>query len=144
MIWDPVIREDATASNAVTTKMSDFQKLLEIARAEIAAFISELPPEVRTHAQGVPVIFHRAPTLHLTGLQDFEGILGLFVGDSLLEGQLAGQGQPPSILLFLEELWDFAGQEESAFREEIRVTYAHELGHYLGWDEEDLEERGLD
>jgi len=26
----------------------------------------------------------------------------------------------------------------------VRITYLHELGHYLGWDESDLEARGLD
>jgi predicted Zn-dependent protease with MMP-like domain len=26
----------------------------------------------------------------------------------------------------------------------VRVTYLHELGHFLGWDEEDLAARGLD
>lgn len=25
----------------------------------------------------------------------------------------------------------------------FRLTYLHELGHYLGWDEGDLERRGL-
>jgi len=30
------------------------------------------------------------------------------------------------------------------YREEVRVTYLHELGHYLGWDEDDLTARGLD
>ena len=30
------------------------------------------------------------------------------------------------------------------FREEVRLTYLHELGHYLGWDEDELTARGLD
>ena len=51
---------------------------------------------------------------------------------------------PPQILLFLANIWDYAGGAEPAFREEVRVTYLHELGHYLGWDESDLEVRGLD
>ena len=47
------------------------------------------------------------------------------------------------ILLFLENLWDFAGEDEEIFRQEVRTTYLHELGHYLGLEEIDLEERGL-
>ena len=31
-----------------------------------------------------------------------------------------------------------------AFREETRLTYLHELGHYLGWGEDELAARGLD
>ncbi|NCC93758.1 MAG: hypothetical protein EOM10_10815, partial [Opitutae bacterium] len=30
------------------------------------------------------------------------------------------------------------------YRDEVRVTYYHELGHYLGLEEGDLEERGLE
>jgi len=30
------------------------------------------------------------------------------------------------------------------FREEVERTYLHELGHYLGWDEDDVAARGLD
>jgi len=34
--------------------------------------------------------------------------------------------------------------EEDAYREEVRITFLHELGHYLGLDEGDLSERGLE
>ena len=47
--------------------------------------------------------------------------------------------QPTQIILFLENLWEFAGTDEAAYREEIRITYLHELGHYFGMDEDDYE-----
>ena len=33
---------------------------------------------------------------------------------------------------------------EEFFRDEVHTTYLHELGHYLGLDEDDLTERGLE
>ena len=33
--------------------------------------------------------------------------------------------------------------DEADYKEEVRITYFHELGHYLGLEEDDLEERGL-
>ncbi|MBL9126699.1 MAG: metallopeptidase family protein, partial [Verrucomicrobiales bacterium] len=48
------------------------------------------------------------------------------------------------ILLFLENLWEFVEGDSDGYYEEVRTTYLHELGHYLGLDEIDLEERGLD
>ena len=30
----------------------------------------------------------------------------------------------------------------ATFRAEVRTTLLHEIGHVLGWDEQDLEERG--
>jgi predicted Zn-dependent protease with MMP-like domain len=70
-------------------------------------------------------------------------LLGLFVGDPLAE---AGQSSalPAQILLFVENLWDFAEEDIEIFLEEVQTTYLHELGHYLGLDEIDLEERGLE
>jgi predicted Zn-dependent protease with MMP-like domain len=51
---------------------------------------------------------------------------------------------PPQILLFLENIWDYAGGDTGLYRDEVRITYYHELGHYLGWDEDELSRRGLD
>jgi hypothetical protein len=51
---------------------------------------------------------------------------------------------PPQILLFLDNIWDLAEADESNYRDEVRLTYLHELGHYLGWNEEEIAQRGLD
>ena len=37
-----------------------------------------------------------------------------------------------------------AAGDIKTFREEVRKTLMHELGHYLGLDEDDLIERGLE
>ena len=39
---------------------------------------------------------------------------------------------------------DFAEEDEEFFCDEVHTTYLHELGHYLGLDEDELTERGLD
>jgi predicted Zn-dependent protease with MMP-like domain len=51
---------------------------------------------------------------------------------------------PPQIFLYMANLWDFAGEDVEAFRSEVRLTYLHELGHFLGWDEDDVASRGLE
>jgi predicted Zn-dependent protease with MMP-like domain len=51
---------------------------------------------------------------------------------------------PAEIELFLENLWDFADGDHKVFCDEVRITYLHELGHFLGWDEDDLAARELD
>ena len=48
---------------------------------------------------------------------------------------------PPQIILFVENVWDFAEGDGNVFRDEIRTTFLHELGHYLGLDEDDLIDR---
>ena len=69
--------------------------------------------------------------------------LGLFLGESMADPP-SNHPQPTQIILFLNNLWEFTGTDESTFLEEVRITYLHELGHYFGFDEDDLEERNLD
>jgi predicted Zn-dependent protease with MMP-like domain len=50
---------------------------------------------------------------------------------------------PATIQLFRCNLARVASDREELL-EEVRVTLLHEIGHYLGLDEDDLEARGLD
>jgi hypothetical protein len=68
--------------------------------------------------------------------------LGLFEGPSAMEE--ADAGDLPRIRLFLMNLWEWTDRDEQDFRDEVGTTFLHELGHYLGWDEDELIERGLD
>lgn len=52
--------------------------------------------------------------------------------------------QSGSARFWLENLWDFAEHDEETFRDEVRVTLLHEIGHLLGWDEDDIADRGLE
>lgn len=68
--------------------------------------------------------------------------LGLFVGPEHADQEEVPL--PPQIFLYLENIWELAEEDEAAFAAEVHVTFLHELGHYLGLDEEDLFDRGLD
>jgi predicted Zn-dependent protease with MMP-like domain len=115
-------------------------RLVRMASDVVAGTQRELPADIREAAKGVPVRFEDSPGPDLLA-EGFEAdILGLFSGAP--HGSM--EVDPPQICLYMANLWDFAGEDESAFREEVRLTYLHELGHYLGWDEDQLEARGLD
>ena len=68
-------------------------------------------------------------------------------GSSRTHWGIFDEGAPasptPRIRIWLENLWDVAEGDMASFRAEVRTTLLHEIGHVLGWDEEDLEERGL-
>jgi predicted Zn-dependent protease with MMP-like domain len=120
----------------------DWNRLKTLAEAEIEATLAELPEPLREQAQTLPVTLERVPN---AGLQD-DGIeadtLGLFTGMEFVDG---GTGVlPPQIILFLENLWNFAEGDEKVFADEIHTTFLHELGHFFGLDEDDLSERGLE
>lgn len=119
-------------------------RLLEIARHVVAAAQRRLPPEIRAVAEAVPVTFESAPNDAILAEGWEPDILGLFVGHSHLGEHAELQPLPPQILLFLDNIWDYAEGDEAVFRDEVRLTYLHELGHYLGWDEDEIARRGLD
>jgi predicted Zn-dependent protease with MMP-like domain len=122
----------------------NFTRLSAIATQVVAAARHRLPAEVRAAAESVPVCYEPHPNaaLQAEGLEP--DLLGLFVGHEH-RGELAeGAPLPPQILLFLDNIWDFAEGDEAAYRDEVRLTYLHELGHYLGWDEDEIAQRGLD
>jgi predicted Zn-dependent protease with MMP-like domain len=99
---------------------------------------------VRTAAEAAAVCFEPVPNDAILAEGWEPDILGLFVGHEH-GGELSdGQPLPPQILLFLENIWDYAEGDEAIFRDEVRLTYLHELGHYLGWDEDEVARRGLE
>lgn len=121
-----------------------FARLTALAQPVVAATQRRLPPEVRTAAGDVAVCFEPHPNAALVAEGCEPDILGLFIGHEHL-GELAdAQPLPPQIMLFLENIWDYAEGDEAVYRDEIRLTYLHELGHYLGWDEDEVARRGLD
>ena len=120
----------------------EWNELCALATKEIEATLAELPLELRERAAKLPVTFEPVPNAGLQADGIDSDVLGLFVGPEFAEEDAVPM--PSQIILFLENLWDFAEGDEKVFLDEIRTTFLHELGHFLGIDEDDLEERGLE
>jgi predicted Zn-dependent protease with MMP-like domain len=121
---------------------ADWQPRQSIAQAEVERTLAALPEPLRVQAAPLPVSYEKRPSRALVHDGYEPDLLGLFVGAPLAHPEESPH--PPQIILFVSNLWDFAEGDEELFREEVATTYLHELGHYLGLDEIDLEERGLE
>src|ERR1035438_6625605 len=124
----------ATARSARHTRVVsvDWEKLCAVASKEVEATLAALPKPLRERAEKLPVTFERQPNAGLQADGIEPDTLGLFTGP-----EFADEGNvplPPQIILFLENLRDFAEGDEVIFQEEVRTTFLHELGHYLGLD----------
>ena len=120
-----------------------FDRLLDLAQTEVQTAIDALPDELRPAAKSVPVILEPAPNAGYVADGIAPDTLGLFLGESMADPP-SSHPQPTQIILFLENLWQFAEHDEAVYLDEVRTTYLHELGHYFGFDEDNLEERGLE
>jgi predicted Zn-dependent protease with MMP-like domain len=120
----------------------NWEKLCREASKEVEATLAALPKPLRERAEKLPVTFERQPNADLQADGIEPDTLGLFTGP-----EFADEGNvplPPRIILFLENLWNFAEGDEVIYREEVRTTFLHELGHYLGLDEDEIAGRGLE
>jgi predicted Zn-dependent protease with MMP-like domain len=116
----------------------------ELAVREVRRVMKSLPEPLRVRAEEVIVLMFDRPAADLLE-EGFEpDLLGLFEGETAGSSFGEGFNLPPQISLFVENIWDYAEKDLHLFLEEIARTYLHELGHFLGLDEDDLRERDLD
>ena len=74
---------------------------------------------------------------------DDDDLLGLFTGWTYGEKLEESDPMPPSVRLFIENLRQEAADNPRRFREDVRTTLLHEIGHDLGLDEDGLDALGI-
>jgi predicted Zn-dependent protease with MMP-like domain len=110
-----------------------WDNLLAIAQKVVEKTMAELPPDIAAEARKVPVLFEEE-------CYDDPEILGHY--GYFEPGEISDANGP--IILYLGAIDAFCADEGEDFATEVRITYLHELGHHIGWDEGDLEARGLE
>lgn len=120
------------------------QYWIRLAEQEVAITRQRLPPAVRAQAEAIPVTCIPRPTRAMRADGTYPDLLGLFVGEAFPRAEVPGGDLPAQILLFVENLARYVEFDAEAFRNEVRTTYLHELGHYLGLDENALLQRDLE
>jgi predicted Zn-dependent protease with MMP-like domain len=93
----------------------------------------------------VPIEIKDRPSrkhLQSVGLSDDAVLLGLYSGVPLTERSVEHSGRLPDVIFLFQEDIELVSDSEQQLQEEIRVTLLHEIGHYYGMDEDDLEKLG--
>jgi len=107
-----------------------------IAQRVVQQVLNALPENLRAEADRCVI------DLASVDPQDAD-LLGLFEGNARNDPEPQSAEELPRITLFLTTLWDYADRDVATFREEVKTTLLHELGHYLGLDEEGVATLGL-
>ena len=115
-------------------------------RKEVARLIDRLPRQFREQLRNLEFVVEERPSRELLLAEELDPeedtIYGLYQGIPLPErSSLDPPILPDKITIFAEPLLeDFPDLE--ALREEIRLTVLHEIAHYFGMDEEEIEDLG--
>lgn len=120
----------------------DFETLSRWAEEEVEAVVRILPPEVQKASKKCSITFEAKPGRGAFDTELKGDELGLFEGVSLLDEP--APEDLPMIRIFVENIWEWVEEDEQDYRDEVGTTFLHELGHYLGWDEDEVNERGLE
>jgi predicted Zn-dependent protease with MMP-like domain len=115
-----------------------------VAADEVEQTLASLPPPLRERALALPVTFQCEPNEGQLADGIEQDTLGLFVGPDYADQEVTSFPVPPQIILFLRNFWEMVDGDEEEFRLEVRTTLLHELGHYLGLDEDEIAHRGLE
>ena len=109
--------------------------------------IRRIPEEIRRHLDNILITVQKRPApdmLEEMGYPPDEPLLGVYWGVPLNERSVAEPPlYPDTIYIFKEPLEEMCASREE-LEEEIEITVAHEVAHYLGMSEERLAELGYD
>jgi predicted Zn-dependent protease with MMP-like domain len=115
-------------------------------RKEVTGILDRLPRRFREQLRNVEFVVEKRPSIELLRAEGLDPrcdtLYGIYQGVPLPDrSSLDPPFLPDKITIFAEPLiQDFPDPEE--LREEIRLTVLHEIAHYFGMDEEEVEDLG--
>ena len=122
------------------------ERFLELVREAL----DSLPAPFRARMQNIAVVVQERPPRDLRRTEDEEGLLmGIFEGVPTTEKSVWDSAHGPDrVVLYQRNIEEYAAEAaeeegrpvEEIIREEVRLTVLHEVGHYFGMNEEQLDD----
>jgi predicted Zn-dependent protease with MMP-like domain len=135
-------------SRANSLEPQQFPLPIELDEAAFTRAIDEavanLPRSIREQVEGVSIQIEDFPTLEVVRRERISPqTLGLFMGVPRTEAMMTDQPLDLDRIFLFKRNLEKICQDEEDLIEQIQITVRHEVGHYLGLDEDDLERLGL-
>jgi predicted Zn-dependent protease with MMP-like domain len=131
---------DARDDRAVGVGAShELDLIVEVARAAL----ERLPAVWRDRLEGLTILLEPRPPLALVREGFDPRAFGLFEGPSLLDGDDV-VALPPRIVLFSSNLLAHFGAGGEELTRQVEITVLHEVAHYFGYEEDEMDALGLE
>ena len=107
----------------------------------------DLPASVRDSLDNLDILVEDFPGPEAADADDphdhyhGDALLGLYVGVPLVDRYAADPMMPDRIYIYRLPILDICDTHDDVVRE-VRTTLLHEIGHYLGLNEQDLDRLG--
>lgn len=124
------IRVDLCSSVADTMNRERFTQLVREA-------LDALPQRFRARIQNVAVVVEDRPPDEADTGEDL--LMGVFEGTPATEKSVWDLQPGPDRVVLYQKNIEAVCDTDDEIREEVRLTVLHELGHYFGMDEDQLE-----
>jgi predicted Zn-dependent protease with MMP-like domain len=120
-------------------RMSDDEAL-----ALLRQVIESMPVEVRATLDNVRIDLVDMPDPKADAGPDLcPDLLGLYQGVPIIDSDDARSLSLPGRIRVFKRNVERLALDRDELIAELRITLLHEIGHHIGWDEDELEERGL-
>jgi predicted Zn-dependent protease with MMP-like domain len=132
------IRGYVQGDNGVKVSRGLFEKLVDKA-------LDELPPAFARYLENIIIEVEDSPdaaACRSVGIDDPRGLLGLYHGVPLTHQSVEGPARLPDRISLYQQNIERICRTRDELVAQIRTTVLHEIGHYFGLDEEELDELG--
>lgn len=120
-----------------------------VSKAEFARLVEEaleeLPEPFATHLEQFTVEIMDRPTatqIERVELEEGALLLGLHEGVPMTDRSVEHSGVLPTRIFVFQDSLERVCENEDELVEQIRTTVLHEIGHYFGMGEDELDELG--
>jgi predicted Zn-dependent protease with MMP-like domain len=119
-------------------RQEEFDRLVDRA-------LQRIPREIRDHMDNIVVSVRKWPSPDLLENMDIspdEALFGVFEGVPLSERSVLDPPLYPDTIFIFQECLENACGSRDELEKEIEITVVHEVAHYLGISDEELEDLG--
>ncbi len=113
---------------------------LQLSREEFDALVEQAVAKLpRVFREKLPNVAIEVADLPPPGMRDGDPLMGIFQGVPITEKSVFQSSGPDRVVIYQKNI-ESACRTRKELQREIRLTLLHELGHYFGLSEEELED----